>query len=152
MRTTVNGPDDVAIGDIVEVTPHHTRTGKSGTGKVTKATADKLTVKFPDGSTTTAVYSIEVRRQVYLRPGYDTRHSFTRLGAWERWRLARPATPDMGYASVTIGDGGDRSIIGKNENGQSVIDSAIRDRPDEVCAQVRALSEWLKVEPSKEAP
>jgi hypothetical protein len=31
-------------------------------------------------------------------------------------------------------------------------DATIRDRPDDVIAQVRLLSEWLKAEPSKEAP
>lgn len=137
MSTPVNGPGDVAVGDLVEVRIHYKRSGREGVATVKKATADKLTVAWPDGKSSSLVYSFGYLTEG-LYPRSLTHHNFGRLDAHDRWRHIRPATPDIGKRQF--------------RDDYEVDATTLRDRPDDVIAQVRALSAWLKDEPSKDAP
>lgn len=131
MSTPVNGPADVKVGDLVRVGVRHKRTGRSGIATVKKPLADKMTVEWHDGKTSTLAYSFEYRAT--WRREVRTHNNFHRLDAHERWRESRPETDAIDWRSEVSMD-------------------AIRTRPDDVCAQVRALSEWLKREPGKDEP
>ena len=141
MSTPVNGPGDVAVGDLVEVDGDGA--ARTGVATVVKATTARLTVAWPDGTTTTAGYTRKVKRGPWdtIRRGMPAtwdETNFARLGARDRWWRARPALADTRADYI-----GDIFRIGSD---------AIRDRPDDVIAQVRLLSDWLKAEPPKDAP
>jgi hypothetical protein len=132
VSTPVTGPANVKVGDLVEV---RSRGVFERCATVTKVTPDKLTARLPNGKTTTQAY--QWNESVESGGRWRTRSTrvhvtFHLLTEGERWAAARPITPDIRHREV------DRD--------------AIRDRPDDVCAQVHALSAWLKAEPSKEAP
>lgn len=157
MTTPVNGPDDVKPGDLVRVSGRD----RFGVASVAKVADAGLTVRFLDGAHAgkTSTLAYEWKRGYETGGRWSVRKSeamrtFERLTAHVRWWHARPVTPDVSCVSISVpykerrADG----AIGHMESGNGALNDVIRDRPDDVCAQIRALSEWLRAEPSKEAP
>lgn len=129
MTTPVNGPADVKPGDLVQV-------NGEGLATVVKATAARLTYKRGD-KTATKAYMRQETSSIGFRRERSTVRIFHRLTAWDRWNRAKPATPD---------------IASTFDRGYAVETIKVRTRPDDVCAQIHALSAWLKSEPAKDEP
>lgn len=130
MTTLVTGPGDVAVGDIVEIDLGNAFRQNYVTVTVTRVGPDRMSVRLPDDKV--------------IAKAYKTKASSTirRLTAWERWARIKPSSV---AGSPTFGTGQTVASV-------VAMASVVRDRPDDVIAQVRLLSEWLKAEPSKDAP
>lgn len=131
MTTPVNGPADVKPGDLVEV-------HDEGVAAVVKATAARLTYEH-DGKAASKAYTRKERNRGWTGPRETIKQNFHRLTAWDRWHRASPKTPDIG------------STFGFRAE-YTVERIKVRTRPDDVCAQIHALSAWLKSEPAKDEP
>lgn len=154
MTTPVNGPADVAVGDAVR---DHGARCDSPPLIVAKVGAESMVVVGPDGKRSTRKYTaieFTAGRHSWSKRIKESRPQFERLSAHERWRAARPVTPDVERASLVVrySEPHRSGAIGRNEEAMAALNAALRDRPDDVIAQLRLLSEWLKAEPSKDAP
>lgn len=137
--TTVKGSTDVEPGDLVRYSGSD-RVKCNGVAEVVRATATRLTVKFPDGKQLTAAYTYKVNTRGLLPRTY-TAYGFQRLDARDRWWHHLPKTPDVD------------AVCGAQQRCPTLIVKAAawRDRPAEVTAQLDQLGVWLANEPPEGA-
>lgn len=136
MTTPVTGPGDVKPGDLVRVDLGNSFRQRIVTVAVDGISPTGLSFRTPEGRATRKMYTSK-----------SSGVTFMRLNAHERWQASTPKTVDIDTPSSWYSP----PLIPGTQKGSADL-GAIRDRPDDVCAQVHALSAWLKAEPSKDAP
>jgi hypothetical protein len=133
---TVDGPDDVIVGDLVQFLVR----GQARVGEVTKVGRTRLTIRFPDGSCITKAYTQTQRRDRYL-PGPRTyqRPLFERLTAQDRWLRRRPS--DVG--KVVFNQGKAVTVV--------VEASVVGAQPSKAAQYIHEVAAWLNSKPSENA-
>ena len=129
MSTPILGPEHVRVDALV-----FCGAGTS-VATVVKVTPLKLTVRLADGRRSTKSYTFLEKDYASPWKSPKTRANFFLLDVHEIWATRRPVprTP-YGYGK-------------DHQPTEEFLCEAIRDRPEEVIAQVRLLSAWLKEEP-----
>lgn len=130
MTDPIYGPRDVKPGELVDYHKHGFRTITTQVA-VVRVTKSGLVVRMPDGTEIRRGYSVMVDGGAWNR-GKRSHVNFDKLSAHDLWEAARPVTTTC---AVELRGG----VLIKRDQ--------LRDAPDLVLAEVRAIAEWLGREP-----
>lgn len=137
----IHGPEDVAVGDLVqfEVGNHHRRGHMEG--RVTAVRDESLSVRVePLGDFEPRVRTIKMWREVGSRyRGTKFReHLIFKMEPVDLWLREKPAGFDLRPSG----------IMNRRDLAEIDVDSLLTMTPEEASAKLRAFVEWLKRRPS----